>query len=203
MFGTSFPAGTGIHVQSGSKLITQIHYYTTDAPGEVDRDSRILLQLSDTVERPARMLMLGITNPDGTYPHIKLEPGETKTYTGKHALEPMFAQLKAKAGTDREFTGVQVHSANLHMHATGDSTKAWLERSDGSEEMLLEIPRWELHWQRDFFLTEPKSFKKDELASTFMGHSCTFKNTRDEVVNGGVGTEDEMCLNFAYLSLDP
>jgi hypothetical protein len=202
MAGVNFPEGTGVHVAKGSKLITQIHYYTSDTPGAVDQNSRVLLQLRDSVARPSRVAVLGRTEADGTgYPDIELAPGETKTYTGTHKLGPMLAVLKAKAGTDLEYTGIEVHSSNLHMHAMGDSTKAWLIRPDGKEESLLDIPHWNLHWQRDFFFTEPKVFTKAELSAVSLDLSCTFTNTRDVAIHGGPGSEDEMCLNFVYLSL--
>lgn len=98
--------------------------------------------------------------------------------------------------------GLEVHAANIHMHSFGHSGNVTLTDEDGRVEVLLSIPQWDLHWQRDFVLTEPKVFARDVLDETHLRVQCTYRNDTEEVVYGGYGSYDEMCVNFAYIAIE-
>src|SRR5262249_44799932 len=53
--GADFPEGTGIEVQPGSKVITQVHYNTFSAPPSPDQSS-VLLKIDPTVNKKAFVL---------------------------------------------------------------------------------------------------------------------------------------------------
>ena len=67
--------------------------------------------------------------------------------------------------------------------------------------MLLNIPRWDLNWQRDFMFVEPIRIEQEDLADNRLVIECTFANHTDELVYGGWGSDDEMCINFSYVSV--
>jgi hypothetical protein len=88
------------------------------------------------------------------------------------------------------------------MHAFGTSGKTAVLYENGETETLLSIPRWDIDWQRDFTLAEPKRFDKSQLEQIQLSVDCTFKNHSDDIVYGGYGSDDEMCFNFSYIALD-
>jgi hypothetical protein len=100
-----------------------------------------------------------------------------------------------------EIQGLEIHSANLHMHAIGESGAITLTDRNGRKEILLSVPRWDLRWQRDFTFVEPRVFSREELQGTRLRVECTFRNPGTETVYGGFGSYDEMCFNFSYIAV--
>jgi hypothetical protein len=204
MDGHVFPAGTGIHLEPGSVLIVQMHYYGSAAPGQRDAGSRIEFQTTPSVERPAFHFsqtrgdwLAGERN--GT---MVIPPGEIATYEVTDLLEELLPYIARVTGVAQDrIGGLEVHSVNLHMHAFGHSGEVSLTDGRGRRETLLSIPRWDLRWQRDFTLTEPKTFARDELEGVRLTVQCTYRNSRDRPVYGGYGSFDEMCFNFSYIAV--
>jgi len=100
-----------------------------------------------------------------------------------------------------EVAAVELRSANVHMHAYGASGNTSLIDSDGRKQMLLNITRWDLNWQRDFTFADAIRIDQENLDSTTLVVECTFSNYSDKLVYGGWGSDDEMCINFSYISL--
>lgn len=95
-----------------------------------------------------------------------------------------------------------MHSANLHMHSIGASGTVTLGNlTQGSAETLLAIPRWDLQWQMDFPLLEPKVIAGGDLANWEQRVTCNYKNVKGTPVYGGFGSMDEMCFDFGYYAL--
>ena len=204
MYGEEFPEGTGILVRPGSVVVVQIHYYSAFAPGESDNDTKMHFQLADTVIKPS--VNHPLTNNRWLYgsdnESLQILPGESETYE----ISESFADLADYAAgalqiDSEEISAIELQSANIHMHASGASGVASLLDSDGRKETLLNIPRWDLAWQRDFMFTESKLIPRSEFADTRLIVECTFSNHTDEIVYGGYGSDDEMCFNFSYLSV--
>ena len=93
-----------------------------------------------------------------------------------------------------------------HMHELGERGTIAVEHADGRRSVLLSIPRWDFHWQREYQLAKP------ELVGPRDGLSirCEWNNSRanQPVVRGkrrpprlvtwGEDTTDEMCIGFVY-----
>jgi hypothetical protein len=98
--------------------------------------------------------------------------------------------------------GFNIHSAMFHMHKLGRSGQARLVRSDGSSETILDIPRWDFNWQREYQLEVPIGFSPGDSIEL----ECVWDNSEDNqvLVDGtqrapldvawGEGTSDEMCV---------
>lgn len=204
MDGHRFPEGTGIRLDPGSALIVQMHYYGRGAPGQRDAGTRMDFQVTDQVERPAFHLaqtynawLAGQSNGS-----MVIEPGRMATYqdiTNLDDLVPYIARI-TQVDADR-IQGLEIHSANLHMHAIGHSGQITLTDRNGRLETLLAVPAWDLRWQRDFTFTAPRVFSRGELDGTLLTVRCTFSNPRAATVYGGYGSDDEMCFNFAYIAV--
>ena len=132
-----------------------------------------------------------------------INPGQQNTYAVNVSLNRIANYTAWITETQMEsVNAVEIHSANVHMHAFGASGSTALVYENGETETLLSIPRWDIDWQRDFTLTEPKRFDKNRFKQIQLSVDCTFKNYSDEIVYGGYGSDDEMCFNFSYIALE-
>ena len=197
--GETMPAGTGLPVLPGMKLIAEIHYNTYDRP-KVDT-TNVELQLADVVERPA--LIGGVYNPYWPYgpEYFKIPSGEKDvTFTATVNAAPVFQLF--------EPSSVNVHMAYLHMHLRASKGVVRVERGDNTRETLLSVPRWDFHWQRFYWLASPVALRPGDGLSV----ECHYDNTpaHQPVFGGkkqqtrdvlwGVRSEDEMCLAGVYIS---
>lgn len=204
MYGEEFPEDTGILIRPGSVIVVQMHYYSAFAPGEPDSDTMMHFQVADTVKKPS--VNYPLTNTRWLYgsrnESMQIPPGESATYETSERFDDLADYVAGALQIDREeISAIELQSANVHMHAFGASGVASLLDSDGRKETLLNIPRWDLAWQRDFMFTEGKIVPSSEFDRTSLIVECTFSNDTDEVVYGGYGSDDEMCFNFSYVSV--
>lgn len=204
MDGHTFPEGTGIMMEPGAGLVVQMHYYSVEAPGEADQNSRLDFQFETEVEKPAFHFSqtygpwLGSERNET----MVIPPGEKATYEVSDDLSSLVGYASYVTDVDESrIEGFEIHSANLHMHAFGHSGVISLTDADGRYQTLLSVPRWDLHWQRDFTFVEPKVFSREEMEGAELRVQCTYHNTTDEAVYGGFGSYDEMCFNFSYIAL--
>jgi hypothetical protein len=102
----------------------------------------------------------------------------------KHAFSAPFSRY-ASAVTGGQIPAdapLQIYSSGLHMHLLGPSTRLQVERSGGSPACLLDIPRWDFHWQGSYVLRQPMSIQAGER----MQLECVFDNPGAKDVNWGV-----------------
>jgi len=204
MDGHVFPENTGIKLEPGAGIVVQMHYYSGAAPGERDQGTTLEFITEDAVEQPA--MMLPQTDNDWfaapSSAEMLIPAGEMRTYEYSNTMGEVLRNVASTTGVARdEITALEIHSANLHMHAIGHSGEITLTHSTGEVEVLLSIPRWDLGWQRDFTFVAPKVLTLDQLEGASLTVRCTFENTTDETVYGGLGSGDEMCFNFSYISV--
>jgi hypothetical protein len=176
-----FPAGTGIPMKAGSKLVLQVHINTAveePAPALVSVD----VSVENEVEQPA--LIQPWTNPSWVFGGAMGIPANTDGVTHEWGYK-LPAQYAFK-----------VHSSSLHMHTRGTAARLWVERKDGSEECLLGIDDWDFDWQRSYDLLDPMVLEEGDTLNI----SCTWDNPTDEDIYWGEGTGDEMCLGTMFVT---
>jgi len=203
--GRDFPAGTGIKIEPGSKVVLQIHYNLATAKDQRDQSS-IAFKMSEQVEKEAELMPLAgfeWIDPDKKMMHIP---------AGKSDVRHRFAFEYTAFNDNRP---LQIFSAALHMHMLGKSARIFIERGSAKkqakgpfkEACLLHIPKWNFEWQRSYPLeTSVLLYPGDKL-----GIECKWDNSQQNqpVVNGvkrktrdvywGDGTYDEMCLGLLYM----
>ncbi|MEY4531097.1 MAG: hypothetical protein RLZZ156_1818 [Deinococcota bacterium] len=93
-----------------------------------------------------------------------------------------------------------------HMHLLGQSIKLELIRANVAQ-TVLEIPRWDFHWQSSYWLEKPIDLKVGDQVKI----TCEFNNTpevqpeiggtriKPRYVVWGEGTVDEMCLGILQI----
>jgi hypothetical protein len=181
------PQRTGIKLEAGARLLMQVHYNQIN--GRNSDLTTVSLQL-DQGAGIAEALVVPIPDSD-----FHIPPGAASySHQATHALPSWVPPLT-------------VHSVYPHMHLLGTSIAVSVV-SRGTESVLIEIPRWDFHWQGAYLLQTPvKVAPGDSLRI-----SCSWDNTaaHQPVLNGvqaaprhvywGEKTTDEMCLGFLYVT---
>lgn len=175
---TQFPEGTGMRHPGGIPLVVQVHYNTL-AGGGTDRTT-VDLQTVPRGVRNARFLPLADWDM---------------------AVAPRMAHVETSATVSlADYVSVDlpitIYGTFPHMHTLGRTLRVDHFASEtGTEQCLLEVPRWDFNWQLAYWYATPVTISTlDSLRIT-----CSYDTTeRTETVRWGEGTQDEMCLNFFY-----
>ncbi|GAB4213471.1 MAG: hypothetical protein OHK0013_37350 [Sandaracinaceae bacterium] len=174
---TTFPRGTGVQIPSSRPLIVQIHYNVLAGMG-ADR-TRVDIQ---TVGSATPAYIVPLVNSSFNIP--PRTPSYSSSDEQSLSVIPSGITLRA-------------YGSFPHMHTLGTSLR--VDRiSGGVTECLLDVPRWDFNWQLAYWYETPiRVTRSDAVRITCEWNSMT----RDTATRWGEGTEDEMCLNFFYVSL--
>jgi hypothetical protein len=187
-----YPAGTGIEMAPGSKVVLQIHYNTL--AGDVRPDaSAVSLKLDDEVERVA--VTLPWADPGWLTGNMPIPAGQAGVV---HTWE-FDPTLVMDLFTDDipPYQPIEIHSAVHHMHKLGTRGGQRIDHADGTSTCLLELPRWDFDWQQAYYFDEPVRFVPGDRLHL----GCEWDNSAGEGdVNWGEGTGDEMCLGVYYIT---
>ncbi|MDY7230849.1 hypothetical protein [Hyalangium rubrum] len=195
--GTNYPAGTGIRVEPGSKVVLQIHYNLSSAVSAVDRTT-IAMSLESSVQKVA--IMQPWANPLWLDPRgggMPIPAGQSDVrHRFSFDMSPVLSNVTG--GVFRNSEPFTVHGAAMHMHTLGSWGRLEIERKAGAAECMLDIPRWDFHWQGNYAFTQPKVVNPGDR----MALECHWDNSQlgAKDVNWGEGTEDEMCLGVFYMT---
>jgi hypothetical protein len=199
MGATVFPAGSGIEVPVGSKVVLQIHYNNTETTNPIDQSSVVFSLEESVTKQGAFAPWLDTTWPLGT---MTIPAGNPAVVLGKQGSPiPLFEFL---APTMDLSNGFDIHSALVHMHQLGEAATVGVARSDGTQELLLEIKNYSFDWQLVYHLENPIVFHpEDELSIT-----CTWDNSAENQpdgqpprdVNWGESSRDEMCVANLFIT---
>jgi hypothetical protein len=109
----------------------------------------------------------------------------------------------------RRFTRpVRIYGVAGHMHLRGVEIRLDLDPGTPRARTLLDIPRWDFHWQDAYYLRQPVDAGPGDTVRV----TCRFDNSagNQPVVNGrrlapryvlwGEGTTDEMCLGLLEIA---
>lgn len=168
---TFYPDGTGIKLRKGRPLILQVHYNTLAGEGLSDRTS-VDLQVATgeiTVGKFRALADLTLSLPPG------MENAEAGITSKVPDSEPPFL----------------LAGLFPHMHTLGKTLRIDLERADGSKACVVDVPRWDFHWQMLYFHETGMTISPGDTLSM----SCTYDTrSRSTDTHWGEGTQDEMCI---------
>ena len=97
----------------------------------------------------------------------------------------------------------------MHLHGKSISV-SMTKKSTGEKISLIDIPKWDFHWQQFYFYQQPVTVEIGDILNL----ECTFDNRTEAqpIINGqqvapqtlrwGEGTLEEMCLNFFYATVE-
>lgn len=196
-FGNDMPAGTGIKIEPGSTIILQVHYNqiagSTSSP-EPDLTA-LNLKLDTTVEKEGAIAPWA--NPNwlrGSMPIAANDPNAKHDFS----FDPTMVYGSGES--------ITIHGAGLHMHELGSSGKLSIERADGTDDCILEIPDWDFRWQGSYDLMETMVLNPGDQLRIDCSWNNSAQNQRivdgqplpPRNLNWGDGTQDEMCLGGVY-----
>jgi copper type II ascorbate-dependent monooxygenase-like protein len=197
--GGDFPAGTGVPIDPGSKIILQVHY-NRPRDGASDQTS-LQLKLDDSVQRQA--FVLPWADPSWLSSHTMNIPAGQADVGHAFTFAPGSYLGLITSGTipAGPFT---VYGAATHQHLRGTHNRLEIRRAGGNRECLLDIPRWDFHWQGSYALKTPTRVQVSDSLSiechwdNSAAHQPDGRAPRD--LNWGEGTDDEMCIGFLYIT---
>lgn len=205
--GAMYPTDTGLEVKAGSKIVLQVHYNVAAAPvGERADLTRIEVATADSVRRKAVLFLWA--NPDWIRKQTMGIPAFAKDTKHSFAYDPTPYMGLLTGGTIGSNLAFRIYSANLHQHLLGSTSRLEILHDNAPTECLLDIPRWDFHWQRSYGLKTTKVFRPGDRLNV----ECHWDNSADAQpvidgvkamprdVNWGEGTGSEMCLGVLYIS---
>jgi len=211
-FGGDYPAGTGLKIFPGSKIVLQIHYHVhnheagaTDVVPAPDQTS-LELKLDDAVEREA--VTMPWADPTWVTSQTMDIPAGVADVVHAFTFDPSPYLSQLTGGVLASQAPYVIHAAALHQHLRGTRSHLEIRHSNGSADCLLDIPRWDFRWQGAYRLAAPVTAGPGDLLSI----TCHWDNSAatQPVENGvqepprdlnwGEGTDDEMCVGFLYVT---
>ena len=94
----------------------------------------------------------------------------------------------------------------------GRSIRVDVIHRDSRRECLIDVPRWDFHWQQSYWLASPMPIAASGVDYDTFVLTCTYDNSErsQPTINGvrqaprdvtwGENSSDEMCLNFFYVA---
>jgi hypothetical protein len=197
--GGDFPAGTGVPVDPGSKIVLQVHYNRA-GNGATDQTS-LQLKLDDAVGRQA--FVLPWADPSWLNSHTMNIPAGQSDVRHSFTLAPgpYLGLITNSALPAGPFT---VYAAATHQHLRGTHNRLEIQRLGGKRDCLLDIPHWDFHWQGSYTLKTPARVEMGDSLSIECHWDNSAANQPDgkapRDLNWGEGTDDEMCIGFLYIT---
>lgn len=182
--------GIALRLRKGSLLVMQVHYNLINFKGVGDRTETVL-ELSPTPPQKEAFLV-PLANPR----ELKIKAGDPEA---KQVVSVPVGLIQSFL---RWPPGEMTVWANApHMHLLGTRIVTLVE--DGP--ILVEIPRWDFHWQASYTFQEPYVLRQSDTLRV----ECTWDNSaanpnqhthppRD--ITWGEGTTDEMCLSYLLIT---
>lgn len=173
----TLPDGFAKKLPAGASLHFQIHYTPN---GKATQDQlKIGLKFADKAPQ-YEMHVLGLVNPKLNIPAGAANHVET---------------TQQRVPADMTLSGYMAH-----MHVRGKSFKYEVTYPDGSQETLLDIPRYDFNWQLQYILSKPKIIPKGSTVQT----TAVFDNSPNNPANPdptknvrwGQQTYDEMMIGY-------
>jgi hypothetical protein len=171
-------------IKAGSDILFQIHYTTTGKP-EKDRTK---IGFVFAKEPPREQIKAGLV------------------FNQRFAIPARAAnqQIQARALVKRD---VKLFSMLPHMHLRGKDFEFHATYPSGATEVLLRVPRYDFHWQTNYYLAEPKLLPKGTILECIGHYDNSASNSNnpdpDQDVHYGPQTWDEMLNGFLEVVIAP
>lgn len=192
---SDFPDGTGLRMEPGSKVVVQIHYNAADPKVQPDQ-TVVHYKVDAQVEREA--FMMPWADPNWLSGGMPIAAGAPST-EHRWELDPTLV-MSFLTDAIPGFSEFVIYSVSQHMHLRGVGGRQVIKRQDGTEECLVQMPRYDFNWQTRYRFAQPKHFFPGDVLSL----TCEWDNSDNpSAVNWGEGTEDEMCLGVYFIAPPP
>jgi hypothetical protein len=186
----AYPQDSGVPIASRHRLVVQVHYNLANRPApSVTDQTTIRLKLADRASRLGGFVIVDpLLESLATGKPSLLAPGES-------SLEVSWERSASELGVGG-IPGLELAGAMAHMHGRARRYALTLG-SAPSASCALDIPAWDVHWQRLYFYAKPTSIGP----ATRFGATCEYDTSSDtEPVSPGWGAANEMCATILYFT---
>jgi hypothetical protein len=224
--GGRLPDETGVSLPAGSQVVMQVHYNLLN--GRAPDRSRAVLTVAPAagLEPMQTMLLPGPVE----LACAKGEQGRlcsrtealtelSRKYGSEAGLIPagLLYLCRGSAATPRPSavstcdrrikTPTTIHVVAGHMHLLGASIRLELNPGTPHARVLLDIPRWDFHWQNAYTLVRPVVAKAGDVVRVTCRHDVHKRQHGEHgiprtprYILWGEGTTDEMCLGLLQVT---
>ena len=225
--GNRLPEGTGVALPAGSRIVMQVHYNLLN--GRAPDRSRALLTVAPasagltplrTVLMPGPVELACAKGEQGPLCNRNEALFElSRKYGSGAAFAPAGLLILCRGNAanpkpsavstcDRKITApTTIHVAAGHMHLLGAAIRLELNPGTARARVLLDIPRWDFHWQNAYTLTKPVRAEPGDVVRVTCRHDVHKRLHGEQgvpktprYVLWGEGTTDEMCLGILQVT---
>ena len=155
---TALPERTAKRIPAGFEFVFEVHYTPNGSPQEDLSRVGFLLTDPENVEQEVKTMEVA----NGRF---RIPPGDPNH------------EVTAKSGASP--VPLTLLSMSPHMHLRGKSFRYELIHTDGTHEVLLDVPRYDFNWQTRYVLAEPLVVP----AGARMFCTAAFDNSEDNLAN--------------------
>jgi hypothetical protein len=199
--GADFPAGTGVKMEPGGKVVLQVHYSNHGSGGhshgglQADKTS-LSFKVDPTVNKQA--VVLPFLNPawlQGTTMNI---PAGQSDVIHRYSSDITKSVGFVTRGIFQNNMPLSFHMLLPHMHTLGRHIRVDITRQDTSNQCIVDVPRWDFNHQGNYRTVQPQVLNPGDKLNI----ECHWDNSAPGAVDAhwGEGTADEMCMAFLYIT---
>jgi len=194
--GVQFVEGTARSVPPGTVAVVQVHYNTAAWDGVTPDATRMEVFLETPASIPG---VQGIAGVGVGIQTLEIPFGEANVVHERTGpVQGWTRNQFSMRYTDGEAWAV---GTRAHMHLLATSFRITLNAGSPDERILLDIPRWDFHWQSGWQFVDAFPIRATDTLTV----RCTYDNTAEnrarvgldprdtEPVRWGEGSGDEMC----------
>jgi hypothetical protein len=225
--GGRLPEGTGVPLPAGSRIVMQVHYNLLNGRAP-DRSRAVLTAVpaSEGLDRVRTVLLpapveLACTKGERGRLCKRIEALSelSRKYGSSAAFVPAGLLLLCDRNASRVTPSpvsrcdrrieepTTILGAAGHMHLLGASIRLELNPGTPGARVLLDIPRWDFHWQNSYTLATPVEAKPGDTVRVTCRHDVMRRHHGTQGVPKtpryilwGEGTTDEMCLGLLQVT---
>jgi hypothetical protein len=225
--GNRLPKGTGVPLPAGSQIVMQVHYNLLNGRAP-DRSQAVLtvapasqgLEPMRTMLLPAPVELACMKGERGRLCDRNEALFELSRKYGSEAGFVPAGLLLLCRGTasapragavstcDRRLTQpTTIHVVTGHMHLLGAAIRVELNPGTPRPRVLLDIPRWDFHWQNAYTLRQPVQAGPGDVVRVTCRHDVHKRMhgghgipKTPRYILWGEGTTDEMCLGIIQVT---
>jgi hypothetical protein len=169
-----FPAGIGLHLTAGTRLLLNLHLYNaTDVPLAGTSGALFQEATAAEIQHLAELVLAG--------PTIGLNvPTGTSTQTGTCQVNSITSEP------------IQVFALSQHMHKLGTHMRSTVRR--GTTDIMLQDIAYDFEQQEFHHTSSLIELRPGDTLKT----ECTYNNTTGAAVRFGESSDDEMCFTDLF-----
>jgi hypothetical protein len=225
--GGRLPEGTGVPLEAGSRLVMQVHYNLLNGRAPDRSEALVTVAPASAKLKPMRTMLLpapvelpcadGESGPlcdrDEALAELARKYGPEAAFVPTGLLflcggDSSGAQKDGVSTCDRRIREPStIRVAAGHMHLLGSSITIELNPGTSRSQVLLDIPRWDFHWQNGYALKRPVLARVGDVVRVTCRHDVGKRADGEQGVPKtpryilwGEGTTDEMCLGLLQVT---